>query len=344
MQKKPLISVIVPIYNVAAYLPRCLDSITQQTYQNLEIILVDDGSTDDSLEICQQYAKKDNRIKVIHHENKGLPGARNTGIDAMHGDFVAFLDADDWLPLTAYETLLTLHQKTGADITWGILFYNTSAQNFQIPSHFRFPKENLEHLNVEDILCTRNIHCVDKMYKTSLFSHGFRFNTSFTFSEDVEFLFYIIQKANFIAFTNHPVYYYFMRSTSTTHSLSISKLSDDIRIWYKIYAFVYEQNLTKAIVPVTCTVVGNLCVFLMAIILYDQQNAYELPLQQTQTWLRAHVKDILCNSPMKWAGRIFIFFPLYYPHLAKKLFRLPWIHPILCQQFKIRTLPKIETI
>ena len=94
---KALISVIIPVYNVENYLRRCLDSVVNQTYKNLEIILVDDGSTDSSGAICDEYALKDDRIKVIHKENGGLSSARNTGLDLMTGEYIAFVDSDDFI-------------------------------------------------------------------------------------------------------------------------------------------------------------------------------------------------------------------------------------------------------
>ena len=92
-----MISVIVPIYNVEAYLPRCIESILHQTYANLEVLLIDDGSTDGSGRICDEYCKKDSRCKVIHQENKCSAGARNTGLDNISGEYVTFIDSDDWL-------------------------------------------------------------------------------------------------------------------------------------------------------------------------------------------------------------------------------------------------------
>lgn len=103
--KDDLISVIVPVYNVEKYLHKCINSILNQTYKNLEIILIDDGSTDNSGKICDEYALKDNRIKVIHKENGGLSSARNAGLDICSGDYIGFVDSDDYIAEDMYEYL-----------------------------------------------------------------------------------------------------------------------------------------------------------------------------------------------------------------------------------------------
>lgn len=104
--RTPLISVIIPVYNVVKYLRRCLDSVIAQTYQNLEIICVDDGSIDDSGKICDQYTVRDARIKVIHQENQGLSAARNRGLDAAEGEYIAFVDSDDYILEDMYKKML----------------------------------------------------------------------------------------------------------------------------------------------------------------------------------------------------------------------------------------------
>jgi glycosyltransferase involved in cell wall biosynthesis len=100
-----LVSIIVPVYNTAYYLPKCIKSMLNQTYHNIEIILVDDGSTDKSATICDKYAKRDKRIRVIHKKNGGVSSARNTGIENATGRYIMFVDSDDWLPLNAVESL-----------------------------------------------------------------------------------------------------------------------------------------------------------------------------------------------------------------------------------------------
>lgn len=116
MEQTPLISVIVPIYRVERYLSKCVESILNQTYRHLEIILVDDGSPDGSGAICDEFAEKDSRIWVIHKENGGLSDARNAGIEIAKGTYLAFVDGDDWIEPDMYEAMLSLMEKYGVKI------------------------------------------------------------------------------------------------------------------------------------------------------------------------------------------------------------------------------------
>ena len=113
---KDVISVIVPVYNVSAYLPECLDSILSQDYEKLEVILIDDGSTDDSGAICDAYAQRDNRIRVIHQKNGGAAAAKNAGLRAATGEYLSFADSDDFLEPGAYAYMMSLLKENGADI------------------------------------------------------------------------------------------------------------------------------------------------------------------------------------------------------------------------------------
>ena len=113
---KDVISVIVPVYNVAAYLPECLDSILSQDYDKLEVILIDDGSTDDSGAICDAYARRDGRIRVIHQKNGGAAAAKNAGLRAATGEYLSFADSDDFLEPGAYAYMLALLKENDADI------------------------------------------------------------------------------------------------------------------------------------------------------------------------------------------------------------------------------------
>ena len=118
-----MVSVIVPVYKVEPFLRRCVDSLLSQTYQNLEIILVDDGSPDRCGQICDEYAAQDARVKVIHKENGGVSSARNAGIEAAAGEYVTFVDSDDWVEPWAYQILRQLIVEHDADVAEGALRY-----------------------------------------------------------------------------------------------------------------------------------------------------------------------------------------------------------------------------
>ncbi len=114
-----LISVIIPVYNVAPYIDKCVESVVNQTHKNLEIILIDDGSIDESGVKCDKWQEKDQRIKTIHTKNHGVSHARNIGLAAMHGDYVGFVDGDDWLEPDMYMSLLHIMLAGGADVSGG---------------------------------------------------------------------------------------------------------------------------------------------------------------------------------------------------------------------------------
>lgn len=125
----PLISVVVPIYNVEKYLRKCIDSILSQSYANLEIILVDDGSPDNSGEICDEYANRDHRIKVIHKENGGLSSARNAGLDVCTGEYISFIDSDDFVSPYFIQALYSAAEKYDADVTTYNWYFSFSDEN-----------------------------------------------------------------------------------------------------------------------------------------------------------------------------------------------------------------------
>ena len=119
VSKKPLITIIIPVYKVEDYLDKCVESVVNQTYKNLEIILVDDGSPDNCPKMCDDWAKKDKRIKVIHKENGGLSDARNKGIDIAKGEFITFIDSDDYVENNYVEFLYNLVRENHAEISMG---------------------------------------------------------------------------------------------------------------------------------------------------------------------------------------------------------------------------------
>lgn len=142
---KPLVSVVVPIYNSGKYLRRCLDSLIIQTYGSIEIILVNDGSTDSSPAICDEYAAKDSRIKVIHKSNAGVSEARNTGLDAATGIYIHFTDSDDWLESNAYEILVNVAEYKLCDVVRYNAYNSSNAVVNRVSYNGYYSGETLEN-------------------------------------------------------------------------------------------------------------------------------------------------------------------------------------------------------
>lgn len=209
----PLISVIVPVYNTELYLDRCVQSILQQTYGNLEIILVDDGSTDRSSQICDHYEKIDKRIKVIHKANGGQSTARNMGLDLCTGEYVGFVDSDDWIAPTMYEKLLAACKDTGSISVIGADEVSESGKII--------PKRGLPEYVVsgETLLRSILLHQGGASVCLKLFPKAVadkvRFNEG-RLNEDVLFTADIISHINHVTCVPSNEYFYFRRSGSTS--------------------------------------------------------------------------------------------------------------------------------
>ena len=211
----PLVSVIVPVYKVEPYLHRCVDSILIQTYTNLEIILVDDGSPDNCGKICDEYAKKDNRIKVIHKTNGGQSEARNVGLDVAKGEYVTFVDSDDWIHHRYVEILYNDIMQANADVSM-CGFVRTSDMHCVDNSYknHKFKTISKEQA-MEKTLYQNKLDSSpwDKLYKRKLFD-GLRFTVGRIY-EDLEIIYQIYDRATILTYTDDALYYYFYRKDST---------------------------------------------------------------------------------------------------------------------------------
>lgn len=215
----PLISVIVPIYNVEKFLPQCIDSIIKQTYTKLEIILVDDGATDASGCICDKYAKLDKRIIVIHKTNGGLSDARNAGIDVARGEFIAFVDSDDYIDENMYELMYKAQSRYNADIVR--VDYRMVGGNKYKKHSPHYPKRAVSvHQGFEPLkkllLDELHLSAWDKLFRRSYIS-----NTRFAkgmLNEDVRFLFDILKQKGRLVEIQSVCYNYRVRPGSITNS------------------------------------------------------------------------------------------------------------------------------
>lgn len=219
---RPKISVIIPVYNVEPYLRRCLDSVIQNTYRNLEIICVNDGSPDNCLSILREYEKQDDRIIVIDKENGGVSSARNAGLDIATGEYISFIDSDDWIHPQYFEILLHVLQAFNADLT----IAKHQVVSDPIPSdslHIDTDNIHAAPLSIDSLLQMRfaRNYVWGRLYRASMLqSHRFIEGVIF---EDTPFnLFLLCRHEDIqIALIEESLYFYFMRPSSIVHTASL---------------------------------------------------------------------------------------------------------------------------
>ncbi|MGF0053893.1 glycosyltransferase family 2 protein, partial [Catenibacterium mitsuokai] len=242
------ISVIIPIYNVGFYLQECVNSVIKQTYKNLEIILVDDGSTDECPNICDTYAKQYSNVKVVHKQNGGLSDARNVGILNSTGDYLLFLDADDfWKDSTAVQSLVDRINLTHAD-----LLNYSYIKYYEDLKKYIYYFEDMEPLPLEfnklesiQYLLDNNLYIAsacNKLIKKSLFEDGNLYFVKGIYSEDIDWCLRLLIKAESVDFICENFYCYRQRSGSITHTINDKKCHDLTNNILKCFSMVNKNE------------------------------------------------------------------------------------------------------
>ena len=308
------ISVIVPVYNVEQYLERCVDSIINQTYTNLEIILVNDGSTDNSGKLCDELAKKDERIRVIHKENGGLSDARNRGIDESESDLVGFIDSDDYIDSDMYEVLLKNLNDTDADLSMCALYdvYNNTPEA-QVTNKETWELSSEQAIKMVMEAKILSVTAVNKLYKKSLFS-DLKFEVG-KIAEDAFIMIKLLDKCEKIVATNEKKYYYVHRENSITTQKFSTKFLNVIEAYEQNSNIILEKYPKLKDVAQTRM---NWAYFyvLDRLLLDDNYNDKELE-NKLISYLKNHRKDIL-NDPLFTKGRKIGFIALL---LSRNLYR-----------------------
>lgn len=237
------ISVIVPVYNVEAYLEKCVESILRQTYTNLEILLINDGSTDNSGDLCDQLALRDQRIRVIHKENGGLSDARNTGIEEASSDLIGFVDSDDYIDEDMYETLYRQMLESKAELSmcghYDVYHQIPEKQVVAIQTWALIPEEAIRMVMEAKIL---SVTAVNKLYKKELFDQ-LRFEMG-KIAEDAFIMIRLIHQCSKVVATNEKKYYYVHRENSiTTQKFSLKFLN--VIEAYEQNANIIRENYPK---------------------------------------------------------------------------------------------------
>lgn len=300
----PLISVIIPVYNVEKYLKRCVDSVIQQTYPRLDIVLVDDGSKDKSGYICEEYKEKDSRIRVVHKENGGLSDARNAGIDIAEGRYITFIDSDDYVATDYVEFLYGFLNKYNADISG--CFHRKFTDGQQIIT-FESKREEFffdgEGATID--LCYQkhisNSAC-GKLYKKELF-RDIRYPVGRLY-EDLGTTYKLFLLCNIVVFSMVEKYYYYQRHDSIMHYNFTKKNMDRIVLSDELYQNVSGISLELKKAAIARVFVSSIQV-LREIPLADEQYAEEKKI--IGNYIRKYRKEVILNKNVKKINRIIAF-------------------------------------
>lgn len=299
------ISVIVPIYKVEAYLKKCVDALLQQTYSNLEIILVDDGSPDSCPDICDKYAEKDGRIKVIHKQNGGLSDARNAGMQEATGQYISFIDSDDFISLDFYELLLNCLQKEDSDICECEVLKvvpeeepRIQAEDVSVRSYDTCSA--LQMLIEDKVLCQ---HVWNKLYKRELvidvcFPVG-------KLNEDEFWTYQIFGKAKKITKVCKPMYFYLQRPGSImAESYSLRRLD---ALEAKVLRQIYIQEKFPELTVVSKLNLYGSCIFAgQAALKYLHKSDRQAAMRKIKEYARncipskAEIKTLADSRYQKW--------------------------------------------
>ena len=249
----PKISIIVPVYNVESYLPRCIDSILAQTYTDFELILVDDGSPDNSGAICDEYAAKDSRIRVIHKENGGVSSARNTGLDFASGKYISFVDSDDVVHPQMYEILLSVLQNTQSGFSACSVQKIPENYNFSVfdthltpNSHEFYSSKEVINQYIYRFYGKLTAYIYNKLYRKELFDH-LRFDTKYSIYEDEMVALELIESAQSIVYVPLNLYYYRQTSGSLMRKSFDSRLLLTFTSLQHMIDFMNERGIQNEV-------------------------------------------------------------------------------------------------
>ena len=298
--RSELISIVIPIYNVEKYLNRCLETIVNQTYKNLEIILVDDGSTDNSGIICDEYAKNDKRIKVYHKKNGGSSSARNYGIKKANGKYIGFIDADDYIDLDMYQVLYDSCKKHNCDIAWCNKYIENEKEKYREQSIYEHSAKLTQKKAYELILLSDASLC-DKLFKKEIFD-DIKFIEGSLY-EDIMPLCYAMNKSEYVYFINKAKYHYIQRSGSNVHHFDLRKLdyTKNANLFRKFVLDRYSDlnEVTDAYyILVLCTLISDM---------FDDRKKYKEKYNDQINELKSYKKSYLKNKYIPKSKKVMCF-------------------------------------
>lgn len=310
-----MLSVIVPVYMVEKYLPKCIDSILKQTYKDFELILIDDGSPDNCPQICDEYAAKDERVVVIHQKNKGVSAARNAGLEIEKGEFIGFIDPDDSVAPEMYEMMVISMEKEQAELA--ICGYNYFDEDGNVDESRLYKIRENEMLTQKEIMKRFSDmppsirHGVgNKLFRKSLLC-DMRFVEGLHSSEDVLFLNEYVLRVKKAVVLHQPFYKNTVRQGSATHGgLSIKSLSDSFHAHDKMYNDVISlypelKNYSMAFLLDVCTLKYNEAKQKKDMMDDIAKDKVDLHLKAMRRYIKKMALQAVLNKEIYWKTRIY---------------------------------------
>ena len=312
------ISVIVPVYNVEAYLERCVESILQQTYAHFELILINDGSTDSSGQICDHLASQYENIKVYHIENAGVSNARNMGIQLATGSWVTFIDSDDFVTQDYLATLASAAEGLNVGFVIAPLHHIKNGIVTDLPSHSgKTELWSTEETMKELLMTTRtSFFPVAKLFKRDLLADE-KFNTNYHLAEDALFLTELLLKTRCsCVFIDKPVYYYDHREGSATTSVN-RHVFDTIEVYQQIIA-----QVSKAFPNLKYELINRECWSYITVydkIIFTSREEYQKEKAELRNWIVQHRREIWKDAYFTTFRKVAILSLVISPWLYKKI-------------------------
>ncbi len=303
------VSIIVPVYNVEKYLKRCVDSLIEQSYKNLEIILVDDGSKDNSFSICKEYESKDSRVRIFHKENEGLGLTRNYGIEKSTGEYITFVDSDDYLTLDAVETMVEKATVTNADVVVANMFYKDKEMKVMMEERL-YEGDDIKNIIINHMMgdCGKkkdafSYTATAKLFKKELFiKNNLRFPSERKLIwEDLAFSVDVYPKCEKVYIFHKAIYYYCFNEGSLTHTYKPNKLNLVMELYHYMGKKIQILNLPiEAQYRLDTNFIGHIRTCIKLEVFYKDKNSYGTAIQNirkicsrkdVQTLIRSYPKD-----------------------------------------------------
>lgn len=316
MDNKDKISIIIPMYNVAKYLDNCISSVINQTYENIEVILIDDGSPDESGDIADKWAQKDERIKVVHKTNGGLSDARNVGIDHATGNYIMFIDSDDIVDTRICQHLLEVCKMNNSDIAICDAYhiFDNNELNFSLGDNVIVyqPQEAIENMWYQHSFLPS---AWGKLFKRDIFKES-RFTKGILF-EDIDIMHELFFQANNISYTNAKLYGYIHHEGSITTKSFDKKDVVILDICQKIIDFANTNAKELLASAKAYSVTGALRVYLNV----PDNEELSYAKQKAQDILSLYAKDVLKDKHLRKKSKYAIILYLYFRPFMKIIYK-----------------------